>query len=139
MWGFIWGMSCLSFRSGWVWVWETKTESAYWNREIKKKWGRERSGVGGLSQLLFCCASSDSGLGCTPSSLGKRFKTQLPSMPFYEKRRWKYAKQHLFWISTKISYFILVLVEFFCLNILHNLRMCKYFRYIRINSTFILL
>lgn len=76
----------------------------------KKKWGRERSGVGGLSQLLFCCVSSDSGLGCTPSSLGKRFKTQLPPTPFYEKRRWKYAKQHF---STNISYFILVLVEFF--------------------------
>lgn len=51
--------------------WRTRTETG----KLQKKKNEEEK-EGGLSQLLFCCVSSDSGLGCTPSSLGKRFKTQ---------------------------------------------------------------
>lgn len=103
-----------------------ETESACRNREMKK-WGRERGGVEGLSQLLFCWVSSDSGLGCTPSSLGKRFKTQLPSTPFYEKTRWKYAKQHSFWISSNIFSY-----RFFSQICMHNLVFfILYFKYLR--------
>jgi len=67
--------------------------------------------VGGLSQLLFCCVSSDSGLGCTPSSLGKRLTTQLPPTPFYEKARWEYAKQHLLLIP---NFLLIYIVGLFC-------------------------
>lgn len=70
---------------------ESERDAECTQKQGNNKRNEEEKEVGGLSQLLFCCVSSDSGLGCTPSSLGKRFKTQLPSTPFHEKTRWKYA------------------------------------------------